>query len=141
MASRRLLTIRLQKWTGSTSLGERFNEQVLNDPKSFVRRDYQPLLSQYRDLLTTLRSTTPHISEPTTPSSSSRRASRRPSTQIPILPPPPQAYWNEYDDGSEVEEESYTILVNPEADDEFPGSRTFAYVFSKALMPIEKVKG
>lgn len=128
-----------KKWTGSTSLGERFNEQVLSDPKSFVRRDYQPLLSQYRDLLTTLRSTTPHICEPAS-ASSSRRASRRPSAQIPILPPPPQAYWNEYDDGSEAGEESYTILVNPEADG-FPGSRTFAYVFSKAIMPIETVRG
>jgi hypothetical protein len=129
-----------QKWTGSTSLGDRFNEQVLSDPKSFIRRDYQPLLSQYRDLVTTLRSTTPHVSEPASPSSS-RRASRRPSTQIPITPPLTQTYWNEYDDGSEAEEESYTILVNPEADDGFPGSRTFAYVFSKAIIPIEKVKG
>ncbi|KAE9377993.1 hypothetical protein N431DRAFT_435156 [Stipitochalara longipes BDJ] len=130
-----------KKWTGSTSLGERFNEQVLSDPKSFVRRDYQPLLSQYRDLLITLRSTTPHISETTSPSSS-RLPSRRPSAQIPNLPPPPPpAYWNEYDDGSEGEEESYTILVNPEDGDGFPGSRTVAYVFSKARLPIEKVKG
>jgi hypothetical protein len=87
----------------------------------------------------TLRSTTPHISTPAS-LSSSRRASRRPSTQIPVQQPPPQAYWNEYDDGSEAENESYTILVDPEADG-FPGSKTFAYVFSKAKMPIEKVKG
>ncbi len=130
----------LQKWTGSTSLGERFNEQVLSDPKSFVRRDYQPLLSQYRDLLTTLRSTTPRTSEPTS-LASSRRASRRPSTQIQLPSPPLQAYWNEYDDGSEAEEESYTIFVNPEYDDGFPGSKIFTYVFSKAMIPIEKVKG
>ena len=134
------LTTQLQKWTGSTSLGERFSDQVLSDPKSFVRRDYQPLLSQYRDLLTTLRSTTPHISTPTS-LSSSRHASRRPSTQTPVQPPPQQAYWNEYDDGSEAENESYTILVNPEDDDGFPGSKTFAYVFSKAKMPIDKMKG
>ena len=130
----------VQKWTGSTSLGERFNEQVLSDPKSFVRRDYQPLLSQYHDLLTTLRSTTPRASEPTS-LASSRRASRRPSTQIQLPSPPPQAYWNEYDDGSEAEEASYTIFVNPEYDDGFPGSKTFTYVFSKAMIPIEKVKG
>jgi len=127
-----------KKWTGSTSLGARFNDEVLSDPKSFVRRDFEPLLSQYRDLLTTLRATTPHISVSTTPTSS-RRASRRPSTQIPVQPPTPQAYWNEYDDGSEAENESYTILVNPEAET-FPGARTFAYVISQAKRPMEKVK-
>ena len=113
----------------------------MSDPKSFVRRDYQPLLSQYRDLLTTLRSTTPHVSEPASPSSS-RRVSRRPSTQLPQPTPqaPPQAYWNEYDDGSEAENESYTILVNPEEDEGFPGSKTFKYVVDKARKPIEKVK-
>jgi hypothetical protein len=80
------------------------------------------------------------VSTPASPSSS-RRASRRPSTQILVQPPSQQAYWNEYDDGSEAENESYTILVNPEDDDGFPGSKTFAYVFSKAKMPMDKLKG
>jgi hypothetical protein len=130
--------LRITEMDRITSLGKRFNDRVLSNPKSFVRRDHERLSSQYRHLVTTLRSTTPYISTPASPSSS-RQASRRPSTQIPVQPPPPQAYWNEYNDGSEAEYEPYTILVNPEAE-MFSGVKTFALVFSRAKMPIETMK-
>ncbi len=103
-----------------------------------MRRDFATLLSQYQDLLVNLQSSTPTISEPPSPNSS-RRPSRRPSSQIPVQPVQ-QSYWNEYDDGSEREEEApYTIYVNP-GGDPFPGAKTFDYVVSKVAKPIESVK-
>lgn len=52
----------------------------------------------------------------------------------------PQTYWNEYDDGSDVENEPYTIYIDPEAESTFPGSKTFRFVFSKAKGPVESVR-
>ncbi|KAL2073753.1 hypothetical protein VTL71DRAFT_11079 [Oculimacula yallundae] len=126
-----------KKWTGSRALGERFNDEVLGNPKSFVRRDFSTLMSQYQDLSVNLRSSTPADSGPPS-SSSSRRPSRQPST------PPTryiqQSYWNEYDDGSEGgEDEPFTIYVNPEGDS-FPGSKAIEYVFSKVKRPVESVR-
>ncbi|CZT45000.1 uncharacterized protein RSE6_05268 [Rhynchosporium secalis] len=131
------ITKKYKKWTGSGTLGERFNEQVLGNPKSFVRRDFSPLLSQYQDLSVNLRSSTPPDSEPPS-SSSSRRPSRVPST--PTTPHIQQSYWNEYDDGSEGgEDEPYTIYVNPE-EESFPGSKTIEYMFAKVKAPLHSVK-
>ncbi|PVH80626.1 SPX-domain-containing protein [Cadophora sp. DSE1049] len=127
-----------KKWTGSRALGERFNDEVLSNPKSLVRRDFGPLLSQYQDLSINLQSSTPAGSEP--PSlTSSRRPSRRPSTQIAVQQLP-QHNWNEYDDGSEGgEDEPYHIYVNPDGDS-FPGAKTVEYVFAKVKKPMESVK-
>lgn len=124
-----------RKWTGSRSLVDKFNDEVLSSSKSFTKRDFDPLLSQYNDLLTTLRSSTPDMSEVSTPRITSRRA----STQI-IVQPERQTYWNEYDDGSEAENEPYTIYINPDAESTFPGAKTITYVFSKAKGPVETVK-
>ena len=55
--------------------------------------------------------------------------------------PPPQTYWNEYDDGSEAEHEAYTIYVDPDAESTFPGAKTISLLFSKVIVPMEKVKG
>ncbi|KAG4436414.1 hypothetical protein IFR05_008107 [Cadophora sp. M221] len=127
-----------KKWTGSRALPERFSDEILGNPKSFVRRDFAPLLSQYSDLSINLRSSTPAASEPPSPNSS-RRHSRRPSAQIPVQQVA-QTYWNEYDDGSEGgEDEPYTIYVNPSGDN-FPGSKTIEYVFAKVKRPMESVK-
>jgi heme/copper-type cytochrome/quinol oxidase subunit 4 len=53
-----------------------------------------------------------------------------------------QAYWNEYDDGSEAgDNDVYTIYVNPDAESTFPGAKSISVLFSKALVPMEKVKG
>jgi len=128
-----------KKWTGSRALGERFNDEILGNPKSFVRRDFGPLTSQYTSLLNTLRASSPGAIDFDTPTS--RRRSRRPSTQIQAQPQTPRGYWNEYDNGSDVEaNESYTIYIDPDAES-FPGSKTFAYVFAEVKRPFEKVKG
>ena len=86
-------------------------------------------------MLAILRASSPDASEPPTP----RTASRRASAQIQVQPVQ-QTYWNEYDDGSEAENEPYIIYVDPDSEATFPGAKTVAYVISKAKKPIQKVK-
>jgi hypothetical protein len=123
-----------QKWTRSQSLSTRFNGEVLGNPKSFTKRNFGPLLSQYNDLITTIRVLTPDSSEPMTP-----RQPRRPSAQISVQEVQ-RTYWNEYDEDSEAGNEPYTIYLDPEAESTFPGARTVAYVFSLAKDLIKKIK-
>ncbi|EFX03200.1 metal-dependent amidohydrolase [Grosmannia clavigera kw1407] len=129
VAFRKILK-KYRKWTGSSSLGTRFRENVLSDPKSFTKRDFSHLQSQCDELLNTIRATTPLTSSPTsnsrppTPSRQHRRSSQVHSSSsstlqalsssvgseqihIPRGPktlttaPVQTHYWNEYDDGSE----------------------------------------
>jgi hypothetical protein len=146
-----------QKWTGSTTLGSRFKENVLNSPKSFTHRKYDSLQDRHREILQNLRNILPELSEPSSPSSDERPSSR-PSTAIhrhqfqPLPPPslyaeheqtPPKdsqvKYWNEYDDGSETggPEDDYAIYIDPELSSTFPG---FGYVQAILGMPFEKAK-
>lgn len=125
-----------QKWTGSRILVERFNSDILGDPKSFTRRDLTPLLNEYTDLLTTLRAASSDVSEVSTPRISSRRASST-LVQAQLLP---QSYWNEYDNGSEAGDEPYIIYCNPDDDSTFPGAKAISFVLSKAKGPVESVK-
>jgi hypothetical protein len=124
-----------KKWTGSQTLSTRFNDEVLGNPKSFTKRYFEPLFQQYNDLLSTLRASSPNPSEPTTP----RTRSGQQNIQVPVQQVQ-QAYWNEYDDGSEAENEPYTIYVDPDAESTFPGAKTFVSAFSRAKAPLKKVK-
>ncbi|CAG8982367.1 hypothetical protein HYALB_00007489 [Hymenoscyphus albidus] len=127
-----------KKWTGSRIAEDRFNYEILNSAKSFTRIDLDPLYSQYSELLSSLRSSTPDTSGPATPQSG---GSRRPSTNPhPRIQPKPQIYWNEYDDGSEAESDPYLISIDPNEESTFPGAKAFEYVVSKALAPVEKMK-
>lgn len=141
-----------QKWTGSTALQARFNDQVLGSLKSFTRRDFAPLRQRHSDILAALRRAAPTVSEPSSPSSvelppspasTARRVSR---VNFEPLPPaassasPQHKYWNEYDDGSDAgadEDDAYTIYVNPDDDAAFPG---FGYVNSIVTMPYHKIR-
>lgn len=135
----RRLTSVGQKWTGSARLGDRFDFEVKNMPDSFTKYDFEDLLSQYQLISASLRSTTPQLLSVNTSPGSSRRPSRRSSTQIPMQQAP-QAYWNEYDHGSEAEEdEPFTIYVNPDSDS-FPGAKTVEYVLEKVKRPISSMK-
>ncbi|KAH8821051.1 hypothetical protein F5884DRAFT_816691 [Xylogone sp. PMI_703] len=135
-----------KKWTGSGNLGDRFKDEVLNNPKSFTRRDFTPLLVRYQEILSNLHTFTPDISIPPTPSSMSQSPDltysvpRRQQQQIQEQLPPPQAYWNEYDDGSEVEDEPYTIYVDPNADNSYPGEQLVTFIMTRSRIPIEKIK-
>lgn len=44
-----------KKWTGSSRLSERFQKEVLDRPASFSKRDFDPLLTQWTDVLAAVR--------------------------------------------------------------------------------------
>ncbi|KAL9602269.1 MAG: hypothetical protein Q9219_001994 [cf. Caloplaca sp. 3 TL-2023] len=44
-----------KKWTASTALESRFRPQLLNQPTSFSKRDFQPLLTHYTNVLAAVR--------------------------------------------------------------------------------------
>ncbi|KAF3760740.1 hypothetical protein M406DRAFT_93571 [Cryphonectria parasitica EP155] len=134
IAFRKLLK-KYKKWTGSSTLGARFRDNVLDQPKSFTRKDLQPLQRAYEEVLSTIRDSTPVRSLPQSPtpdhehitdseSVSPRQSLRR--VRINSGPPrtymfhPPReeniGYWNEYDNGSENGdmEDNYAIYVHPE---------------------------
>jgi hypothetical protein len=137
----------MKKWTGSTTLGSRFTDDVLNSPKSFTRRDFSSLNHQYSVVLSLLQDATPPQSEVTSPANQSRRESRQEAPPQPAAPESQQQkYWNEYDDGSEAGDvnEPYTIYIDPDAESTFPGVKSVIYVFNRlssgVKVPMEKVK-
>lgn len=149
----RKIVKKYKKWTGSTTLGSRFNEDVLSNPKSFTRRDFSVLQRRYDEIMQTLRGALPAWSEPSSPSSDEQRPGSSTTVQeFEPLPPPgahdsPGAaqptsqvkYWNEYDDGSEAggPEDEYAIYIDPDQGSGFPG---FGYVQAVLGLPFEKVK-
>jgi hypothetical protein len=136
-----------KKWTGSTTLGGRFKENVLDNPKSFTHSDFEPLQLQYRELRTALEVASPVrtvISESPLPTESRdqfghqiRRGSRRSSHSITATTPP--TYWNEYEHGSEADDQddAYVIYIDPDADDRFPG---LAYMKNVFGAPVDHVR-
>ncbi|ERS96658.1 uncharacterized protein SPSK_01103 [Sporothrix schenckii 1099-18] len=66
VAFRKILK-KYKKWTGSGALTLRFRDNVLSDPKSFTRRQFDHLYGQCDELLATLRVSTPLSSSPQTP--------------------------------------------------------------------------
>ncbi|KAH8902373.1 SPX-domain-containing protein [Coniochaeta sp. PMI_546] len=155
VAFRKILK-KYRKWTGSAALGSRFKDTVLSHPKSFTRRDFSYLQSQCDSLQATLRAATPTvISGAATPQSPRNRHAEVTSTDAshhhqgdarlelpePAVPPHPQGYWNEYDNGSEAgdnanDDGTYTIYINPE-ESAFPGMATLVALLRA---PIDKTR-
>ncbi|PFH60700.1 hypothetical protein XA68_10499 [Ophiocordyceps unilateralis] len=152
VAFRKILK-KYRKWTGSVSLTARFNQNILANPKSFTKRDFDPLQARHDDILADLRSAAAVFSEPSSPSTDSHSHIERPSsrsTRTPRVrfdPLPPlrfqplvQQYWNEYDDGSDAgvgPDDEYAIYINPDDRSAFPG---LAYVRALTTVPYEKAK-
>ena len=44
-----------KKWTSSSELGQRFHREVLGRPTSFTRKDFEPLLTQWAEVLAAVR--------------------------------------------------------------------------------------
>ncbi|KAI9701534.1 MAG: hypothetical protein M1836_001590 [Candelina mexicana] len=44
-----------KRWTGSPTLGRRFTKEVLDRPNSFSKQDFEPLLTQWVNVLTAVR--------------------------------------------------------------------------------------
>lgn len=149
----------VQKWTASSTLGARFKENVLSQPKSFVRKDFQPLQDAYEDLLHAVRAATPIRSLPQspnleeeaeTPVSSYRDSPHQSLRRVTIETAPPQTYsynfpseeaggyWNEYDNGSENGdmEERYVIYADPDQ----TGSPDFTAMFHAFAKPFAKAR-
>ncbi|KAM0287282.1 hypothetical protein ACHAQH_000596 [Verticillium albo-atrum] len=137
-----------KKWSGSPTLSVRFREEVLTHPKSFTRRDLTYLQNRYEQILHHLRTATPQLSEPSSPSTdaaspSTRRPSRTASYReeaqqhFEPLPPPQTHYWNEYDDGSDGEGNDqggeYAIYIDPNANDSFPGLDAMRSIIRRPL--------
>jgi hypothetical protein len=93
-------------------------------------------MSQYDEILTALRASTPASSESATP----KIRSRQPSVQTPVQEVR-QSNWNEYDYGSEAESEPYTIYVYTDAESTYPGERIVASLISMAKGLTEKFSG
>lgn len=59
VSAQRLAFIKLlkkyKKWTSSSGLETRFRKKVLDRPTAFSKRDFEPLLTQYNDVLTAIR--------------------------------------------------------------------------------------
>jgi hypothetical protein len=127
VAFRKILK-KYRKWTGSAALGIRFKDVVLSHSKSFTKRDFSQLQTQYEELQATLRAASPVDLQDVQPSSeinSPRRHSEQlsPVTVVNVSTEqgPGHAtggYWNEYDHGSDAGEldqgEGYVIYINPD---------------------------
>lgn len=105
---------------------------------------------QCSNLLSLLRSSPAVQSGSTTPKTLSRRSSQAESRQAasiarrePVVRQSTQGYWNEYDNGSEAGDanEPYTIYIDPDADDSFPGRKAVIYVLKQAQVPFTKFRG
>ncbi|AEO64547.1 uncharacterized protein THITE_2110800 [Thermothielavioides terrestris NRRL 8126] len=150
VAFRKILK-KYRKWTGSSTLSSRFREGTLANPKSFTRRDFSQLHTQYNDILETL-----HAALPTTPdgrialpalesqSSQSSQPSRPATAQlspsetvVAEQPQPSAGYWNEYECGSEAGDfdrngdSEYAIYIDPNAEVGFPGMKTLSRFLAK----------
>ncbi|KAL6856506.1 SPX domain-containing protein [Trichoderma novae-zelandiae] len=149
IAFRKILK-KYRKWTGSSSLSTRFNDEVLSNPKSFTRRSFADLQERHAEIEAMLRNATPAFSEPSSPSSVDtpvaaprNRGSSSPRVAFDPLPPsyldPQTKYWNEYDDGSEAggPEDDYAIYVDPDQGSGFPG---LGYAQALVSFPLEKAK-
>ncbi|KAG6019942.1 hypothetical protein E4U41_003028 [Claviceps citrina] len=138
-----------KKWTGSSTLSSRFNENVLGNPKSFTKRTFDYHRNRHDEILADLQATAPDWSEPSSPDTDEQAAAdgaqRRPRRQVDFEPLPPAQldstvkYWNEYDHGSDAggPEDDYAIYINPNDKTGFPG---FAYVNSVLAQPYERAK-
>ncbi|KAH7630354.1 SPX domain-containing protein [Sordaria sp. MPI-SDFR-AT-0083] len=152
VAFRKILK-KYRKWTGSATLGARFREAILANPKSFTKRDFSPLQSQHDDLLQTIRAASPRDSsrsgssspptQPATPTRPARAGEQRLLPSVTIVPEEdvPTGYWNEYDHGSEAGDDrcdEYAIYVNPDEDMSFPG---ISSVMNWISSPMKKMMG
>lgn len=138
VAFRKILK-KYKKWTGSTTLHTRINQDVLGNPKSFTRKQFGSLQAKHDDVLTELRAAEPPLSEPSSPDSLTgsprlehiQRPTRAAIERLePAQPPYQPKYWNEYDDASDAgQDDGYAIYINPDEEPSFPGYEYVAAPF------------
>lgn len=137
IAFRKILK-KYRKWTGSSTLGNRFRDDILTQPKSFTRRDFHPLQQTYDELLSIVQATAPvqaypespstddssHSGSPDNPRQSLRRVTIHagpPETRTFNYPSQQAGYWNEYENGSENGDASdeYVLYINPDEETDY----------------------
>lgn len=151
------LTFHGQKWTGSSTLGNRFRDGVLMQPKSFTRRDFQPLQQAYDELLSIIQASSPVQSYPQSPGTDGESSTSAPPDntrqsmrRVTIHAGPPEThtfnsynrqagYWNEYENGSENGDagDEYVLYINPDEETDYGADlkalvNAIAAPFSKA---------
>lgn len=147
VAFRKILK-KYRKWTGSSALGARFRESILSHPKSFTRRDFSQLQTQYDDLLRTLHAALP-ANPPggIAPPDAESQPSPPPSTQLSPSDTivaqesqqPAVGYWNEYECGSEAgdfdrnADAEYAIYIDPNEDAGFPGMKALGVFLANPM--------
>ncbi|KAG8168487.1 hypothetical protein KVR01_001236 [Diaporthe batatas] len=163
IAFRKILK-KYRKWTGSGTLGNRFRDDVLTQPKSFTRRDFHPLQQAYDELLSIIQASAPVQNYPESPSTDDSSNSGSPDNprqsvrRVTIHSGPPETrtfnypsrqagYWNEYENGSENGDASdqYVLYINPDEETDYGADlkalvNAIAAPFSKARSWV-KVRG
>ncbi|POS72669.1 SPX domain-containing protein [Diaporthe helianthi] len=156
IAFRKILK-KYRKWTGSSTLGNRFRDDVLTQPKTFTRRDFHPLQQAYDELLSIIQASAPVQSYPESPSTDDsshsgssdnpRQSVRRvtihagpPETRTFNYPSRQAGYWNEYENGSENGDagEEYVLYINP--DEETDYSADLKALISAITAPFSKAR-
>lgn len=136
----------------------------MTQPKSFTRRDFQPLQQAYDELLSIVQASAPVQSYPESPStddsshSGSPNNNRQSVRRVTIHAGPPETrtfnypsrqagYWNEYENGSENGDASdeYVLYINPDEETDYGADlkalvNAIAAPFSKARSWV-KVRG
>ncbi|KAI1178128.1 hypothetical protein F4777DRAFT_576434 [Nemania sp. FL0916] len=133
-----------RKWTGSTSLGSRFKDNILDHPKSFTNANFTPVQLQYRKVRAALEAAVPadatppqQPSPPTSRHQPGHTGSRRSSNSVATVTP--ATYWNEYEHGSEAgdQDDAYVLYIHPDAGDDFPG---LSYMKNMLGAPVDQVR-
>lgn len=153
VAFRKILK-KYKKWTGSTTLSNRFRDNILGNYKSFTKRDFNHLQLQHRELVATIEAVRPGAtgtesselgsSMPPTHTTgsppSTRSSARTPNTisRQDSEPEPQVVYWNEYDHGSDAGDDAYYIDCDPNDNDFFPG---VTHIQKFIHSPVQTIRG
>ncbi|KAI3400152.1 hypothetical protein diail_4384 [Diaporthe ilicicola] len=164
IAFRKILK-KYRKWTGASTLGNRFRDDVLTQPKSFTRKDFHPLQQTYDELRSTIQAASPVQSYPQSPGTDGESSAsglpdntRQSLRRVTIHAGPPETrtinysnqqsgYWNEYENGSENGDaaDEYVLYINPDEETDYGADlkalvNAIAAPFSKARSWV-KVRG
>jgi SPX domain protein involved in polyphosphate accumulation len=140
---RKVPTLKSRRSTRGTTDGSSSPEELL-DPTSATSSTGGPSDSmfstkQVQSSATSLMNSVPNTPGPISPDSTrfafDQQKPAKQKKQVRLSTPPPAEittrYWNEYDDGSELgEDSSYAIYVDPEESSNFPGTENISNAFS-----------
>jgi hypothetical protein len=98
VAFRKILK-KYRRWTGSSTVGCRFNSTSLSHRTNFTRQTYSLLYAEYNGLLSALETASLEEASPVLPRSCEWSFV---DEGVPVKISEQNRYWNEYDDGSDA---------------------------------------